>query len=62
MQDTRIINVDENNISQYGPTCFLNPKNEWYQKKIKWLEKRFFEGMKIKLLHSEKRKEMYWFY
>jgi len=54
MPDSAIINVDENNIAQYPPTCFLNPKNEGYQIKREWLQKRFSEGLKIKLLYAEK--------
>ena len=53
MPDVIIIDVDENNISQYPPKCFLNPKNEGYQIKIEWLKKRFSEGLKIKLLYLE---------
>ena len=54
MSDITIINVDENNISKYEPTCFLNPKNEGYLIKLEWLKKRFSEGMKIKQLYLEK--------
>ena len=54
MVDQKIIDVNNNNISQYPPTCFLNPKNEGYKIKQKWLKKRFSEGMKIKLLYVEK--------
>lgn len=54
MTDVRVINVDLNNISQYPPKCFLNPKNEGYQIKLEWLKKRFSEGLKIKQLYSEK--------
>ncbi len=54
MEDLKIIDVNNNNISQYPPTCFLNPKNEGYKIKQKWLKKRFSEGMKIKLLYVEK--------
>jgi len=53
MPAVRIIDVDENNISQYPPKCFLNPKNEGYQIKLEWLKKRFSEGLKIKLLYLE---------
>jgi len=53
MQDVTIIDVHENNISQYPPKCFLNQKNEGYQIKLEWLKKRFSEGMKIKLLYLE---------
>ena len=57
MPETKIINVDENNISQYPPTCFLNPKNEGYQIKSEQLKDRFSEGMKIKLLYVENEKK-----
>ena len=53
MPDVIIIDVDENNISQYPPKCFLNPKNEGYQIKLEWLKRRFSEGLKIKLLYLE---------
>jgi hypothetical protein len=57
MSDIMIINIDPSNISQYGPTCFLNPKNEGYQIKLEWLKKRFSEGLKIKLLYLEKERK-----
>ena len=47
MSEKKIINIDEENISQYPPTCFLNPNNEGYQIKLEWLKKHFSEGMKI---------------
>ena len=55
MPDTLIVNVDKDNISQYPPKCFLNPKNEGYQIKLEWLKKRFSEGLKIKLLYLENK-------
>ena len=58
MHDIKIVNVDQDNISQYGPTCFLNLKNEGYQIKLEWLKKRFSEGLKIKLLYLEKKKKV----
>jgi hypothetical protein len=54
MANIKIIDVDEKNISEYPPTCFLNPKNEGYLIKKDWLKDRFSEGMKIKLLYLEK--------
>jgi predicted GNAT family acetyltransferase len=57
LENVKIINVDEKNISEYEPTCFLNPKNEGYQIKRKWLKKRFSEGMKIKLLYVKGEKK-----
>jgi hypothetical protein len=57
MADPIIIDVDENSISQYPPTCFLNQKNEGYLIKKEWLKKRFSEGLKIKLLYVENEKK-----
>ena len=57
MDDIKIVNVDEKNISEHAPTCFLNPKNEGYQIKRKWLKQRFSEGMIIKLLYVEGEKK-----
>jgi len=37
--------------------CFINPKHEFYSKKIDWLKEQFNNGLKIKLLYlnGEKR-------
>ena len=56
-----IIDVNENNISQYPPTCFLNPKNVGYQIKTEWLKERFKEGLKIKALYLENDKKCHGF-
>jgi ribosomal protein S18 acetylase RimI-like enzyme len=56
-----IIDVNEANISQYPPTCFLNPNNIGYQIKAKWLKQRFSEGLKIKLLYLENDKKCHGF-
>ena len=52
--EPKIVRLTQENISQYPPTCFLNPKNEGYQIKLKWTKKRFSEGLKINQLYSEK--------
>jgi len=57
MDDVKIIDVNEKNIDDYEPTCFLNPKNEGYQIKRKWLKDRFTEGLRIKLLYVEGEKK-----
>nr|WP_303716820.1 GNAT family N-acetyltransferase [Methanoculleus marisnigri] len=49
----RIIDVTAQNIDKYPPTCFLNPKNEGYLKKVEWLKERFEEGLRIKVLYDE---------
>jgi N-acetylglutamate synthase-like GNAT family acetyltransferase len=56
-----IIDVNEENISQYPPTCFLNPENVGYQIKAKWLKQRFPEGLKIKALYFENDKKCHGF-
>ena len=46
----KIVDVDLDNIQNYG-VCFINNlKHAGYQAKVKWLEKRFEEGLKIKQL------------
>jgi len=52
-----IVDVNAENIAEYACTCFMNPRNEGYQKKLEWLKKRFPEGLKIKLLFSEKERK-----
>jgi len=56
-----IITVNEDNVSQYPPTCFLNPKNVGYWIKAEWLKERFSEGLKIKLLYLENDKKYHGF-
>jgi hypothetical protein len=55
--NTKIIDVDLDNITQYPATCFMSPKTEGYQIKRDWLGKRFSEGLKIKLLYLENDKK-----
>lgn len=57
MKNIKIINIDEKNISEYPPTCFLNPENKGYLIKIKWLKRRFNEGLKIKQMYLEGEKK-----
>ena len=53
----KIISVNSDNISEYQPLCFLNPKNEGYLRKHKWLKERFPQGLIIKLLYLENEKK-----
>jgi len=50
---TKIIGLKPENIAEYPAVCFLNPKNEGYLIKLKWLKERFSEGLKIKQLYLE---------
>jgi ribosomal protein S18 acetylase RimI-like enzyme len=55
--ELNIVDVNPGNISEYPATCFLNPQNEGYKTKLRWLEKRFAEGMKVKLLYFKNDKK-----
>ena len=53
----KIVSVNSDNISEYQPVCFLNPKNEGYLKKLEWLKESFSQGLIIKLLYLENEKK-----
>ena len=55
--EIKIIDINEEHISQYPPVCFLNPKNEGYLIKEEWAKKRFAEGLKIKQMYLENQKK-----
>ena len=47
----KIINVDAGNVGRHGFFCYMSKrKSPGYQRKLQWLEARFSEGMRIKLL------------
>ncbi len=51
-----IVIVDASNVDQLGFFCYKSkPKTEGYRRKRDWLEQRFSEGMKIKILYEGKR-------
>lgn len=54
MKDTSIIDTTIDNISKYGICGYKNIKKPGIQEKLNWLKKRFSEGLKIKILFSEK--------
>ncbi len=56
-----IVDVNEKNISRYPAACFMNPASEGYQTKLVWLNKRFSEGLKIKLLYFENDRKCHGF-
>lgn len=54
---TTIVEVTAMNIAEYPQAiCFINPKHEFYHKKVDWLKKQFENGLKIKLLYIESEK------
>ena len=54
---TNIVEVTAENIAEHPQAiCFINPKHEFYYKKIDWLKEQFAYGLRIKLLYLEKEK------
>ena len=52
-QDFEIITVDASNLAQRGFFCYMSkPKSPGYRQKRLWLQARFAEGMKIKIIHE----------
>ena len=54
--DIKIVTVDGANVAEQGFFCYKSkPKSAGYQKKLSWLEQRFAEGMRIKILYEGER-------
>ena len=55
--ETDIVEVSIDNIAKHPQViCFINPKHEYYQKKIDWLKEQFENGLRIKLLYLKDEK------
>ena len=54
MSETTLIkNIEANNVDEHGFFCYMSkPKSPGYRQKREWLEARFAEGMRIKILHE----------
>lgn len=55
MSDVRIVDMDAENIFDYGFCGTKNPQHEGCRRKAEWFKKRQAEGMKYKVLHSEEK-------
>jgi len=57
MEDTAaLVEVDASNVAQHGFFCYKSKKKApGYQHKLEWLQARFAEGLKIKLIYEGKR-------
>lgn len=54
--NVKIVTVDATNVAEHGFFCYKSkPKSEGYRRKLDWLEQRFSEGLKIKIVYEEKR-------
>lgn len=54
--DKRVSIVDANpdTIGNHGLCGYKDPKNRGYRRKLEWLRQRFEEGMRLKVLRSER--------
>jgi L-amino acid N-acyltransferase YncA len=53
-QGFEILDVSSSNVDQRKFFCYMSkPKSPGYQQKREWLERRFAEGLKIKILHED---------
>jgi GNAT superfamily N-acetyltransferase len=51
--EVEIYTVDASNVDEHGFFCYMSkPKSPGYRQKRAWLEARFAEGMKIKIIHE----------
>jgi len=54
--DVRIVTVDASNVAERGFFCYKSkPKSEGYLRERDWLEQRFLEGLRIKIVYEGKR-------
>lgn len=54
---TNIVEVMATNITEHPQAIFfINPKHEFYYKKVDWLKEQFAYGLRIKLLYLDKEK------
>jgi len=56
MQGIEVIDTNADNIGQYAICGYKNAKTLGYLEKITWVKDRFREGLKLKVLYSEKDK------
>lgn len=55
-QALELVDVTAANVAQRGFFCFMSKKkSEGYQRKLRWLEARFSEGLRLKLLPAPER-------
>jgi ribosomal protein S18 acetylase RimI-like enzyme len=53
---TRIVTVDATNVAQEGFFCYKSkPRSAGYRRKMDWLQERFAEGLRIKILYEGTR-------
>jgi len=58
MDKITLVKVGPGNLSDCGIGCLTDPKNQGYQPKVEWLQKRFDEGLRFLLFRDEKGKPL----
>ena len=54
-----VININQTNLNEHpGVICFINAKNRHHHLKKEWLNQRFNEGLRIKLLYTTTPKKL----
>jgi hypothetical protein len=56
LNEYKIISVTAENVDEYGFFCVKNKTHPGYIAKLEWLQKRFKEGLKIKLIKNSDNK------
>jgi len=54
MNPVKIIDTNKANIHEFAMCGYKNMKQEGYRRKVDWIKNRFDEGMKYKILYSDK--------
>jgi GNAT superfamily N-acetyltransferase len=55
MKEIEIIDMNQDNIQDYGLCGIKNVEREGYKRKAHWLKQRFAEGMKIKIIYAPEK-------
>lgn len=58
MIDVNIVDINEENILNYSPRCFLNSKDTGQMKKTEWVKNQMKNGLKIKLAYTKNNKKL----
>jgi hypothetical protein len=54
MSDVTILNADADTIQDFGFCGYRDARREGYSRKLEWFKRRLAEGMKYRVLHSER--------
>ena len=58
MSKVTLEKIGPENLSACGIGCLINAKNQGYQAKVEWLQKRFAEGLRFLLFRDEEGKPL----